>query len=65
MAAFAGEMAGSRPEPEAVTASGGICEIFTWSNAAICFCRCLISVTRAGLFGPEVGGAPEYRGSQP
>ena len=43
MAAFCGEMSGSRPEPEAVTASAGICEILTWSNAAICCCRCLIA----------------------
>ena len=49
---------------DAVTASGGICEMATWSNAAICFCRCWISWTWAGLFGPRLE-AEEYRGSQP
>ena len=29
MAAFCGEMPGSRPEPDAVTASGGICDTGT------------------------------------
>ena len=54
MYAFAGEMPGSRPEPDAVTASGGICETGTWSNAAICCCRCWISLTWAGLVGPKL-----------
>src|SRR6516225_4718806 len=54
MAALAGEMSGSSPEADVVTASGGICEILTWSNAAICFCRCLMAVTRSGLFGPRL-----------
>ena len=64
MAASAGEMPGSRPEPEAVTASAGICEIVTWSNAAICCCRCLMNWTRAGLVGPRFD-AEEYSGLQP
>ena len=64
MAAFCGEMPGSRPEPDAVTASGGICDTGTWSNAAMAFCRCLISWTRAGLLGPRLDAA-ENPGSQP
>ena len=64
MYAFAGEMSGSRPEPDAVTASDGICEIGTWSNAEICFCRCWISMTWVGLVGPRLL-ADEYSGSQP
>src|SRR5689334_9006304 len=64
MAAFCGEMPGSRPEPEAVTASGGICDTGTWSNAAMACCRCLISLTRAGLFGPRLDAA-ENSGLQP
>ena len=43
MAAFAGEMSGSSPDPDPVTASAGICETGTWSNAAICCCRCVIA----------------------
>ncbi len=64
MSAFCGEMSGSRPEPEVVTASGGIWEIFTWSNLAICCCSCLMFLIRTGLFGPRFD-AVEYRGSQP
>jgi hypothetical protein len=61
MAAFCGEMPGSSPDPEAVTASGGICETLTWSNASICFCRCLMSWIRTGLVGPRLDAA-EYSG---
>jgi len=57
MAAFCGEMFGSRPDPDPVTASAGICEILTWSNAAICFCRVLIAWTSVGLFGPRLDAA--------
>src|ERR1039457_1139087 len=39
-------------------------EILTWSNAAICFWRALISVTSAGLSGPRLEAA-EKPGSQP
>src|SRR5450756_59122 len=64
IAAYAGEMSGSRPDPEAVTASGEIAEIATWSNAAICSWRCLTVVSRVELFAPRLD-APEYPGSQP
>ena len=64
MAALAGEMSGSSPDPDEVTASGGICEILTWSNAAIWAWSCLTSVTRVGLFGPRLAAA-EKPGSQP
>ena len=64
MAAFCGEISGSRPEPEAVTASAGIWEIRTWSNFAICCWRCLTSCICTGLSGPRFD-AEEYRGSQP
>src|SRR5262249_8830666 len=64
MAAFCGEMPGSRPEADAVTASGGICDAGTWSNAAMAFCRCAISLTRSGLFGPRLEAA-ENSGLQP
>src|SRR5487761_688018 len=57
-------MSGSRPEPDAVTASAGICEILTWSNAAICCCRVLMSLTSTGLVGPRLV-APENSGLQP
>ena len=59
-----GEMSGSSPDPDAVTASAGICDTGTWSNAAICFCRCLISWTKVGLVGPRLD-ADEKSGSQP
>src|SRR5580700_1368780 len=64
MAALAGEMPGSIPDPEAVTASGGICESLTWSNASICFCRVWMSLTSTGLVGPRLD-AEEYSPSQP
>ena len=64
MAAFCGEMSGSSPDPDAVTASAGICEILTWSNAAICCCRVLMSWISTGLVGPRLEAA-EYPGSQP
>ena len=37
---------------DAVTASEGIWDSGTWSNAEICASRCLTSVISAGLFGP-------------
>ena len=53
--------AGSRPEPDAVTASGGICDTGTWLNAAMAFCRCAISLTRSGLLGPRLDAAGNSR----
>ena len=47
----------SQIPPDAVTASAGICEIFTWSNAAICCCRCLIALISTGLVGPRLDAA--------
>src|ERR1700760_1555225 len=64
IAAYCGEMSGSRPEPEAVTASGGTCDAFTPSNEAIAALRCSMVLVRSGLSGPRLE-APEKLGSQP
>ena len=64
MAAFAGEMSGSSPEPDAVTASAGIEETGTWSNAEIAFCAAAMLAISVGLVGPRFEAA-EYSGSQP
>jgi hypothetical protein len=45
-------MSGSSPDPDPVTASAGICEIGTWSNAEICFCAAWIAAICFGLVGP-------------
>ena len=58
MSAFCGEMSGSRPDADEVTASGGICATGTWSNAAICRCRALTVRSSAELSGPRFD-APE------
>src|SRR5215467_14176187 len=47
-------MYASRPDADAVTASAGIAATGTWSNAAICCCRALMSWTRTLLFGPRL-----------
>src|SRR5580704_14788639 len=54
MSAFCGEMSGSSPDPDAVTASGGIWDCDTWSNASICFCRAAMAPTSSGLVGPRL-----------
>src|SRR5580658_4994574 len=54
MYAFAGVMSGSRPEPDAVTASGGICDTDTWSNAEISCCSVWMSLISTGLVGPRL-----------
>src|SRR5215470_4497758 len=64
IAAFCAEMYGSRPDADAVTASGGIADTGTWSKAAICFCRCPMSLTSTGLSGPRLD-APLASGLQP
>src|SRR5579863_3643735 len=58
MSAYCGEMSGSRPEPDVVTASGGTSDTGTWLNAATCACRALMLVSRVELFGPRLD-APE------
>ena len=60
-----------------VAGSGLLCQEFTDAkgnplpqyfqprpSAAICCCRCLMALTRSGLFGPRLD-AEEYLGSQP
>src|SRR5579862_692739 len=64
MSAYCGEMSGSRPEPEAVTASGGTWAGETPSNVAIAARRCWTVWASVGLFGPRLV-APEKPGSQP
>ena len=64
MAALADVMSGSSPDAEPVTASDGIFDTGTRSNAAICFCACSTNWTWAGLVGPRFY-ALEYSGLQP
>lgn len=60
--AYAGEIAGSSPEPLAVTASTGTDEGRTPSDAATEARRSRTVLISAGLFGPRLE-APEARGS--
>ena len=57
MAAYAGEMPGSRPDADAVTASAGTSAGSTPSNAATSARRCATSVASSGEFGSEVGAS--------
>src|SRR5215471_1542170 len=62
--AFCGEMYGSRPDPDVVTASGGMLETGTPFSLAYAARRCLTFCSSVGLFVPRLD-APEKFGSQP
>src|SRR3954453_13750458 len=62
--AFCGEMYGSRPEPDVVTASGGTWPRETPLSLAYAALRSLTFFSRPGLLVPRLD-APEDTGSQP
>jgi len=60
--AYSGEMSGSRPEPEAVTASAGTSDGSTSSRSATACLRSVTEASRSGFSGPRLD-APEASGS--